>query len=240
MNIKLISDSGDEPVSLAEVVADLRYTLGDQDSKISGMITAARNMAEIWNGRQMTLQSLDLAIDRWPGCPMFTSAFMPSPYLNSWPSDPYRIVNDTPWALNAILLPAPLVAVQSVSFKDSAGTVTTLVEDVDYIVDTWKEPGVVCPAPNKTWPTASLWPSSAIHVRFTSGMVPDAAAYTAAHASDMPVPPTPPEVKKNIKQGMLLLINQWFSNRIPYDAIRSVAEPPFAVTALLSSNKLWK
>jgi hypothetical protein len=235
MNLKLITDDGDEPLCVADVTGQLHYTIGDQDAYIGGLITAARIMAEIWNGRQQTIKSWDLALDHWPGVPMFDATSVPNPYFGFWPSDAYRMLNNRTPGLNAISLLAPLVSVEAVTWTDVNGNVTTMVPGVDYIVDTWKEPGIVLPAPNAQWPAVSLWPSSAIHVKFTAGRVPDAAGYAAAN----PTLPPAPEVPRNIKQGMMLLVNQWFTDRVPYDSIRFVAEPPFAANTLFTANKLW-
>jgi hypothetical protein len=138
---------------------------------------------------------------------------------------------------------------------------------VDYFVDTWKEPGLIAPCPGKGWPSGGLWPSSAIHIQFTSGKVPRAdgaspwdsgTAYTtgqivtsgglwvALRASTGVLPGSDAiswaqvePVGRHIKQGMLLLVTQWFEDRIPFDAIRSIAEMPFSVTSLFTSDKLW-
>jgi hypothetical protein len=236
MNLQLISETGDEPLSLEEVKSALKYTADDQDGYIEGLITAARHMAEIWNGRQQVVKTWDLALDQWPGVPMFDAAAIPNPYFGFWPSDAYRLLNSRTPYLNAIKLLSPLLSVGSVTYKTMDGTVTTLVQGVDYLADPWKEPAIVCPGPNSQWPLKWLWPTSAIHVGFTSGRVPDAAAYAAANPS---LPPAP-QVPRHIKQGMVMLVTQWFTNRVPYDAIKFVSEPPFAVHALFSSDKLWK
>jgi hypothetical protein len=236
MNLKLIADSGDEPIAISDVTAALRYTVGDQDAYIGGLITAARILGEICNGRQLNLKQWDLALDRWPGVPGWNPNAMPDPYFGFWPSDAYRLMNGLPWDLHGIRLLAPLVSVDSVTYTDSTGTVTTMVEGTDYLVDTWKEPGLICPVSGGQWPAQSLWPTSAIHVQFTAGYVPDAAAYAAANPTLAPAP----QVRKNICHGMMMLVSQWFADRVPYDAIRFVSEPPFAVAALFSSDKLWK
>jgi hypothetical protein len=339
MNLKLISDSGVEAVQVSQAKAQLRYTtLTDQDQYIGGLIVAARMMAEIWNGRQMTLKQWDLAIDQWPGIPMFDPCSIANPYFGSWPSDAYRLLNNIPANLNAIQLPAPLVSVQYAYYYDSCGVLHNLVQGTpasvaaggvpDYIVDSWKEPGIIYPSPPSTgWPVTNLWPSSAIHVGFLSGFIPwwyvqtgisavtlvspgaggyqvgdllflspaervydandngvtngggyggtlqlltvdsvgnpltwsiyDPGSLYAVNSISTPYITTggygagatfnvtalttasAPVVKTSIAQGMTLLVNQWFTDRVPYDAIRFVAEPPFAVAALFGSNRLW-
>ncbi len=236
MNIKLITDAGDEPVSVEEAKRQVEYTASDKDTDLAAYITAARMQAEVYNGRRFTLQRWDLALDTWPGSPMTGISALPNPYFGFWPSDAYRLLASGPRPeLNGIALPAPLVSVESVTWKDAAGAPHSLAENVDYIVDTWKEPGLICPAANANWPVAALWPSSAIHIQFTAGMVPSADAYASAHPTLAAVR----EVPRNIRQGILLLVTQWFENRVPFESIRFVAEIPYSVTSLFTSDKLW-
>jgi hypothetical protein len=269
VNIKLISEIGDEPISLDEAKAQLMYTATDQDNYISGLISAARVMAEIYNGRQQTLKQWDLAMDHWPGSPMAGLSATPSPYFNLWPSEAYNLLAGVvPWA-RAVRVAAPLVAVSSVTYRDDSGVIHTLNQGVDYFADTWKEPGLIAPCPNQSWPSSGLWPSSAIHIQFTAGKIStddaDGAApwaagtayakgtvvtsngfWVALQASIGVLPGSDyvswglvDPVGRHIKQGMLLLVTQWFEDRIPFDAIRSIAEMPFSVTSLFTSDKLW-
>ena len=236
MHIKLVSDFGDEPVSLDEAKVQCRYTASDQDPYIGGLVMAARVLAENHNGRQFTLKQWDLALDHWPSTPVTGISAIPNPYFGFWPSDAYRLLAGIRPEISGIELQPPLISVDSVTYKDINGAVTALIENKDYVVDTYKEPGIICPAPNASWPIVGLWPTSAIHIVFTAGMVPDAAAYMAQN----PPPPNPtPEVGRHIKQAILMLVAQWFEDRIPFDAIRNVAEVPFSVSALLESDKLW-
>ncbi len=220
MNIKLISDDGDEPVSTDEAAQYLRLVDGDDTGVVAGLIVAARLMAETWNGRQMTRKQWDLGLDCWPGTAPLDGTMMPNPYFGFWPSDAYRMLSSA-WGQGMIPLLAPLISVESVTSKSSTGVVTTLAENVDYVVDTWKEPGIICPMANANWPAGSLWPSSPIHIQFTAGYLP----------ADVP---------QHIKLGMSLLVTQWFEDRVPFSAIRFVAEPPFNVTNLFTHDKLWR
>lgn len=236
MNIRLLKPIGPEPVTLDEAKIQCRYTASDQDAYILGLIAAGRIIAELYNGRQLTLKQWLLGMDHWPGIPLTGISAIPNPYFGFWPSDAYRLLAGVRPEVNGVELAAPLVSVDNFTWQDYGGTVHQLANGGDYIVDTLKEPGIVCPAPNQNWPISGLWPSSAIQITFTSGMVPDAAAYMAT----TPPPPNPvPEVGRHLKQAILMLVAQWFEDRIPFDAIRNVAEVPFSVSALLTSDKLW-
>ncbi len=235
MNLKLISTVGDLPVSLAEAKAQLQYSDTDQDTYITGLINAATGLAEIYNGRLQVLRRWEMALDYWPSGPYTGITAIPNPYFGFWPSDAYRLLAGVRPELNGIALLAPLVSVEALTYRTSDGVTHTLIADTDYIVDTFKEPGIAVPGVNQNWPIVGLWPTSAIRVQFTAGRVPDAAAYATANPTAAPAP----EVPATIKQGILLLVTQWFEKRIPFDAIRFVAEVPFSVTALFTSDKLW-
>jgi len=114
----------------------------------------------------------------------------------------------------------PLVSVTLIQYKDINGAITTLAEGVDYVVDTAKRPGIVAPYPNKTWPFFTAWPTSAITIRYTSGLTP----------SD----PWWSETGALVKNGMKLLISAWFNNRMPFEiGASAMAEYPYAVTTAL-------
>ncbi len=111
-----------------------------------------------------------------------------------------------------------LKSVDLFTYKDSDGVMHTLVENADFIVDTAKSPGSVQPVYNGEWPSDTLWPSSAVLVRFTV---------------------KPPEVPNLVKVGMKLLISAWFNNKLPFElGASAVQEYPYTVTACLSSGAL--
>jgi uncharacterized phiE125 gp8 family phage protein len=103
----------------------------------------------------------------------------------------------------------PLSTVDLVEFKDYDGTTTTLTEGTDYIVDT--NQNLILPAPGTSWPTDTLWPVSAVLVRFTT--------------SDYAIPAM-------VKNGMKLLISDWHTLRLPFDPIAARREDPNAPNAV--------
>jgi uncharacterized phiE125 gp8 family phage protein len=125
------------------------------------------------------------------------------------------------WPGYQIELRGPLNSVDLFQYKNSVGVVTPMTENVDYIVDPNKQPGVVMPPYNGSWPTFTPWPSSSILLRFTSGYSSDSAFWNDAGA--------------RIKNGMLLLISSWYNQRLPFETGADPAkEYPYAVTACLS------
>jgi uncharacterized phiE125 gp8 family phage protein len=129
------------------------------------------------------------------------------------------------WRGYHIRLRAPMVSFDLMQFTDSNGVVTTMHEGTDYIVDLKKQPGLVAPPYNGTWPTFTPFPSSALLFRFTSGYSNSDPFWNDAGA--------------RIKIGMKLLISSWYNNRIPFEKGASATqEYPFTVTSCLSYGAL--
>ncbi len=121
----------------------------------------------------------------------------------------------------AMKLRAPLISVDLLQYKDNTGALTTLTENVDYVVDTAKKPGLIMPAYNRTWPTFGAWPSSAVLCRYTAGYSLDSAWWA--------------NYGYRVKIGMKMLISMWVNNKIPFELGTGVVdEYPFTVTDCLS------
>ena len=129
------------------------------------------------------------------------------------------------WPSFYIPLRAPLVSVDLFTLRDNTGLVTPLVEDTDYIVDTAKSPGLVTPPYNLEWRNFTPWPSSAMLIRFTSGFTPAS--------------PWWPNDGMQVKAGMRMLINHWFTNKLPFEkGIDAAREYPYGLTASLRQGGL--
>lgn len=162
-----------------------------EDTLIEGLITAARQMCESITNRAFVTQTWTL-------------------YLEDWPEDDW------------LKLPkGNLQSVESVKYTDSAGTVQTLVEDTDYLVDTYSEPGRIVLAYGESWPTESLYPANPIAIEFTCGY---------GDADDVP---------KAIKQALLLLVGHWYEHREAVLVGAASKEIEFAVRALLAPYVLF-
>lgn len=191
-----------EPLDIAEVLNFLRLDQDDAEaSMIQADITAARVYAEGLQGRDLVRKQWDLALDYWP-C--------------SWSA----AVRD-----GAIELRPHLVSVDLVRRRDSSGTDTPLAENTEYIVDTSKQPGLIRPPYNAWWPSFTPWPSSAVLVRFTSGLAPDAQFWSGPGQA--------------VKTGMRRLISDWYNNRVPRVLQRGeTLALPDPITAMLSFGGL--
>lgn len=129
------------------------------------------------------------------------------------------------WPSFRIRLRDPLKSVDLVTTKDYTGIVTELNNGTDFVVDTTKHPGIITPPYNGTWPAFSLWPTSSILIRFTSGYSASDAYWNG-----------PGQIVKN---GMLLLISAWYNNHLPFEkGVGASDEYPYAVTSCLSYGAL--
>lgn len=163
-----------EPISLTQVKEYLK--IGEPspidsafDTELSNLIEAAREQAEVFQGRDLVAKQWDLTMDCFPRC--------------------------------QIELRRPLVSVDLVRYRDSSGAYTTLVEGTDYVVDLAH--GWITPVYGGQWPIGSLWPSGAVLVRFTAGVVA--------------------RVPMLVTLGMLMLIADWFNNRLPFGVGSDIA-----------------
>ena len=183
-----------EPLTLAEVQTWLGVPASDTESydPINALISAAREQAEVFQGRDLVRKQWTLTLE---------------------------------WFPPVIELRSPLASVDSVAYKDSDGTTTTLTANTDYIVDTSKHPGAIMPPYGETWPSFTAWPTSPITIQFTSGYAVTDAYWNEAGA--------------RVKTGMKMLISSWFNRRLPFEPSNlAIQEIPFTVTALLGCGML--
>lgn len=130
------------------------------------------------------------------------------------------------WPAYRMRLKSPTRSVDLVQYKDLSGAVTPMVEGADYVTDLQKEPGLITPPWNRSWPAFTPYASSAILIRFTSGYDADSQWWSGGPGS-------------LVKAGMLLLISAWYEQRLPFaTGLASVNEYPFAITNCLSNGQL--
>jgi hypothetical protein len=110
----------------------------------------------------------------------------------------------------AIILRDNTTSVTTFRYRKSDGDYVTMVEGTDYEFDSAL--GILTPTSSGTWPTAELWPSSAIEIRFTV---------------------TPPAIPAKLKRGILALISLWDANQIPSElGASAVQNYPFMLSLL--------
>lgn len=72
MNLSIITPPASEPVTLAEAKSFLRVDGADDDTLISNLITAARQLAERYTNRAFITQVWELVEDHAPDGPLYT------------------------------------------------------------------------------------------------------------------------------------------------------------------------
>lgn len=66
MNLRVLAGPAVEPITLAEAKLHLRLDSSDEDSLVSGLITAARTHVERYTNRVMIYQAFRLTLDTFP------------------------------------------------------------------------------------------------------------------------------------------------------------------------------
>jgi len=196
-----------EPVSLVDAQAYLRIdTANDaiEDAYVSSLIIAAREYCENYQSRAYITQTWEMSL---PGFP-FSAVDQVNGYKRS----------------SIIEIPkGRLQTVNSISYRDTSGAVTTLTPEVDYNVSNRGILGKLCPPFGKIFPLAILYPLDPVVINFTCGY--------GDNASDVP---------SRAKQAILLLISHWYENRLVVNDLRGVnpLELNFTVSSLLSQDKI--
>ena len=141
-----------EPITLEELKTHLRIDTGtvDDDTLVSlelaSILTAATEYVETITRRKLISQTWDYYLDEFP-----CEDFIKLPY-------------------------GRLTAVSSVSYKDTAGTETTMTVTTDYIVEANKDHiGRLVLPYGESWPSDTLYPSKPIKIRFVCGWATAAA-----------------------------------------------------------------
>lgn len=145
MLVQRITEPAAEPVTLAEVKAQLNLEHELDNPLLEVMLAAARAWVEEHCWRGVVSQ----------GWKVVEACFADHPEL--------------PLERQGIELPkGNLVTVESVKYVDGDGVEQTLVENADYVVDTMSVPGRVRLAYGKSWPShRSQW--DAVRIEYTVG-----------------------------------------------------------------------
>lgn len=143
--LKVITGPSFEPATLAEAKQHCRVDISDDDTLITGLISAARAYLEHAFGRAIAAQTIQLNLAEFPGAS-----------------------RQNPRA--AIRIPRPpLASVTSVQYYDAAGTLTTL-SAAEYQVDTLREPGELVVKPGGEWPETEEDRVGAVQVTYVAGV----------------------------------------------------------------------
>lgn len=204
--IQLVTAPTSEPVTLDEAKLHLRVDFDDDDTLITSLISAAREVVEGKIRRSVFTQTWCMTLDQFP---------YPTETLTKSPSqrDNY-LFPSLYYSYYAIELPrSQVTSVTSILFKNQDGSTVTY-DPSNYAVDVSSDPARIVPVNGATWPYVDNYLPGSIAITFVAGLW-DSATCPAS-----------------IKQAMLLLLGHWYANREAVSA--KVTTPlPLAVDALL-------
>lgn len=205
MALKINTHPVINPVSLDEAKDHIRVTHSSEDSLILRLVTAATRWAEDYTGYKFCTQTWDYYMDTFP----YRTAYSFN-YAGS--GDDFEII-PLPYP--------PLQSVTHVKYYNGSNVLTTLVEDTDYRVDTYHEPGRV--EPIESWPD-TYDRLMAVQIRFVCG-------YTDLD-----------DIDDDIKTAILMRFADLYENRQESYVVMgglSVSQNTITATSLLNKIKLF-
>lgn len=199
----LIAPPTSEPVTLAEMKTHLKLpqSFTDDDSYITGLITAARVQCENDTASAFITQEWEQYFDHFP-----RSGFFPDRFAANYTS-PHAHHH---WFLR--ILRPPLQTVEFLKYIDTIGTLQTLDPSL-YIVDAKSRPARVQPQYGSYWPPTYVVPN-AVTLRIKCGYADTA---TQAIAAD-------PRFQL-AKTAIMQLGGHWYFNREPVVAGQAGTTP---------------
>lgn len=179
-SVRAVATVAGAPCEFA-VTALLYDPVAEEDELLLGYLKAAREYCEEFQERSYCEQTWELTMDGWPE-----------------------------GGGDIKLERGPWISVDSVQYTDYAGAVTSLAENIDYVVSLPR--GILRPTYGKTWPSTTLHVIDPIVIQYTAGMA---------------------RIPQRVQQAILLLAAHWHENREAV-LIGSISkELEFAVKALL-------
>lgn len=182
--LELVTGPASEPLTLAEAKLHSRVDVSDDDTLITRLIVAMRQVAEVKLKRRLVSQTWDLTLDAWPSPRYRDGRLRESLYV------PLSSTAEIGEELGGNV---PLQSVTSITYLD-ANRATQTVSPTDYRVVPGI-PGRIFPVTGKSWP-AVLREPAVITIRFVCGF---------ASASD-------PRLEC-VKEWMLMNLGTFYDNR---------------------------
>lgn len=186
-NFSLVTGPASEPVSTSDFEAQKRVTLDASEfDKVTGFLTAAREMAEQYTRRAFVTQTWQASFSLTDG------STTGRPFVDYMTSGSFCAPDAMPRAIE--LARPPLVSVDSiVYYTDGSDTPATFASS-NYQVSTIGYKGRVMLRTGSVWPSA-LRPMDSIVITYTAGY---------GSASDVPMA---------IKEAILEWAAHWYENR---------------------------
>lgn len=200
--IQTIAEPGVEPVTAAEVRAQVRLDDDTDDAVVTSIIIAARNWAENYTGRVFINRTMRMWLD---GTPAHTERLS-----EGIRTAPYMVNNVGYVEIGA----SPVVSVESIKYFDDADTEYTW-DSSNYYADIVRDPARIVLRDGGTFPT-DLRRANGLQINFTAGYgasrntIPEAlrmavlqySAFLYEHRGDFErfPAPTPPAVVRTLLQ----------------------------------------
>ena len=206
--LRLVTDSGDEPVGVIEAKEYCRVDLDEEDALIQRLLGAARRRVEKETGLALTAQTWVAVFDNWPGVDRNARD-----QLGDW----WDGVKEGPISAivpnGAFLIDKrPFSAVTNIKTLDAYGVLATVSSSI-YFTQVSDYRGRIMLKLGQTWPTTTLAPMGGVEITFTAAF------------STFP---------DDLRVAILMLTKHWFDNREPA-ADGSVAKLPNHVDSIMSS-----
>lgn len=218
---------------LTDAKGFLRVSVTDDDALITGLIQAAREVAEVYTGRALAQRTFVQVLDSHP---YYTDTIQSQ---LAYPPSYYSLprYSTTLWNYSQMIkLPfSPVLSVQSMIYIDANGNAQTLHQDTDFILDRTTEPARIFPLPGQYWP-ADLYVANAVEINFTAGYDPNATATDTHNVSGSPPDQQPTStivtgVPQSIRTAILMLVAYWYENR-------GAGDVPQSIQTLLYANAI--
>lgn len=205
MGLKIVTPPSVTPISVVGIDnlkehLQVATDVSDDDALITAYLNAAWALAEAHTWRQfLTAEYRYTLLD-------FTAQMPDQRYGR-------RLAN--------ILIPRPACqSIDSVQYLDGDGTLMTLVEDTDFVVDDENDICSIWPVVGTSWPSVRRNHPKAVQITYTAGY-----GDTLADMPDM------------LLHALRLQVGSWFLNRESVDA-KAMSELPNATKALLEAIEI--
>lgn len=212
-----ISNPENEPLSVTQVKNYLRVDsefTGD-DALIGTLISAARERGERLTGKALAQRNFRQVLDSFP---YFTDTIQSQ---LAYPPSYYSLprYSTTLWNYSQMikLWYPPVVNVEQIRFVQADGSIDTLHQDVDFILDRQSYPARLFPVPGAYWPPAYYTPNS-VEIDFTAGYTNDPAAAPDEHTVESPSGQQPDSIvpvaiPSEILRALYMLVTLWYEQR---------------------------
>ena len=208
---ELVTPPALEPVTLAELKDHARIDDDADDTYLTALITAARELVERTTGRCLITQTWRLTLDNWPcgGADIWWDGVR---------EGPVTMFDTAAWVE---IRKAPIAAITSVITKAEDDTPTTWAAASYYLAKQPNGYGRLTRRSGQTWPQIVNRSAAGIEITFTAGY--GAAAHTVPSA---------------IRHAIKVLATHWHENREPASACASAQLMPMGLGTILASFRV--